>query len=124
MKLTRNLLATWGMGLALPVAASEITEIIVTAELRQVPLLEQATSTSVVSAQDISQRAAQHLEDVLNLAPNVNYASGASRSRFYQVRGIGERSHFVEPLNPSIGLVIDGIDFRFILEHVLLFLRL
>jgi outer membrane receptor protein involved in Fe transport len=65
----------------------------------------------VVSSRDISQRAAQHLEEVLNLAPNVNYASGASRSRFYQVRGIGERSQFVEPLNPSIGLLIDGIDF-------------
>jgi len=91
--------------------AGELTEIIVTAELRELPLLQQAASTSVVSAEDISQRAAQHLEDVLNIAPNVNYASGASRARFYQVRGIGERSQFVEPLNPSVGLVIDGIDF-------------
>ena len=36
---------------------------------------------------------------------------GASRGRFVLIRGIGERSQFVEPLNPSIGLIIDGIDF-------------
>lgn len=88
-----------------------LEEIIVTAELRHTPLLLQSSSTSVVSASDIQQRAAQHLEDVLNVVPNVNFASGASRARFYQVRGIGERSQFQEPLNPSIGLIIDGIDF-------------
>ncbi len=64
-----------------------LEEVIVTAELRQTPLLLQSSSTSVVSAESIRQRAAQHLEDVLNLAPNVNYASGASRARFYQIRG-------------------------------------
>ncbi len=88
-----------------------LEEVIVTAELRQTPLLLQSSSTSVVSAESIRQRAAQHLEDVLNLAPNVNYASGASRARFYQIRGIGERSQFQEPLNPSVGFVLDNIDF-------------
>ena len=89
----------------------ELEEILVTAELRATTLMEQPASTSVVSAADIRQRAAQHLEDILNLAPNVNYASGASRARFFQIRGIGERSQFQEPLNPSIGLLIDDIDF-------------
>ena len=27
------------------------------------------------------------------------------------IRGIGERSQFVEPINPSVGLIIDGMDF-------------
>ena len=67
-------LAASCLTLASPIAASEIDEIIVTAELRQTPLMQQAASTSVVSAADISQRAAQHLEEVLNLAPNVNYS--------------------------------------------------
>lgn len=31
--------------------------------------------------------------------------------RYYQIRGIGERSQFQEPITPSVGLVIDGIDF-------------
>jgi outer membrane receptor protein involved in Fe transport len=88
-----------------------LEEVIVTAEFRAIPLLQQPASTSVLTSQDIQQRAAQHLEDILNLAPNVNYASGASRGRFFQIRGVGERSQFVDPQNPSIGFVIDGVDF-------------
>src|SRR5690606_11303872 len=42
--------------------------------------------------------------------PNVNFAAGASRGRYIQVRGIGERSQFVDPINPSVGLAIDGVD--------------
>ena len=98
---------------ATPVAADStvLEEVIVTAELRSAPLLDQVGSTSVISAQDIREREAQHLEGVLALAPNVNFAGGTSRARFFQIRGVGERSQFQEPLNPSIGLVIDGIDF-------------
>ncbi|MFT6275584.1 MAG: outer membrane receptor protein involved in Fe transport, partial [Halioglobus sp.] len=87
-----------------------LTEIVVTAEFRPVTLQNQASSASVVSALDIRERAAQHLEEVLNLAPNVNYSSGSSRARYYQIRGIGERSQFQEPLNASVGFVIDDID--------------
>lgn len=88
-----------------------LEEVIVTAELRSAPLLNQVGSTSVISAQDIREREAQHLEGILALAPNVNFAGGTSRARFFQIRGIGERSQFQEALNPSIGLLIDGIDF-------------
>ena len=95
-------------------AAADTTvleEVIVTAELRSAPLMDQVGSTSVISARDIREREAQHLEGILALAPNVNFAGGTSRARFFQIRGVGERSQFQEPLNPSIGLVIDGIDF-------------
>ena len=51
-----------------------------------------------------------HLEEALAQAPNVNFASGASRGRFVQIRGIGERGQFAEPLNSSVGLIIDGVD--------------
>ena len=99
--------------LSVPVAAEQagLEEVIVTAQLRPTPLLNQASSVSVITAQDIREREAQHLEGILNLAPNVNSAGGTSRARFYQIRGVGERSQFQEPLNPSIGLLIDGIDF-------------
>lgn len=93
------------------IQSEELTEILVTAEFRPINLQNQAASVSVLTADTVAQLAAQHLEDVLNIAPNVNYSSGASRSRFYQIRGIGERSQFQEPLNPSIGFVVDGIDF-------------
>ncbi|KGE05385.1 TonB-dependent receptor [Pseudohaliea rubra] len=107
--------------LAAGAGAAPLEEIVVTAELRNTPLLEQSASTSVVDSRTIRQRAARHLEDVLNLAPNVNFAGGSSRARFYQVRGIGERSQFVEPLNPSVGLRIDGVDFSGLGTAALLF---
>jgi len=89
----------------------QLEEVLVTAEFRDVALQEQVGSTSIIGERELRERAAQHLEDILNVAPNVNFASGASRARFFQVRGIGERSQFVEPLNPSIGVLVDGIDF-------------
>ena len=82
----------------------------VTADFRSVDLVDLSGSATVIDAETARQRNAAHLEDVLNLAPNVNFSSGASRGRFFQIRGIGSRSQFVEPSNASVGLVVDGID--------------
>jgi outer membrane receptor protein involved in Fe transport len=90
---------------------ARIEEVIVTAELRDVPWLEYSGSSSIATTADIRQRAAVHLENLLLTAPNVNLAGGSSRARFFQLRGIGERSQFVEPLNPSVGLLLDDVDF-------------
>jgi len=84
--------------------------IVVTADFRQRSLFDTSGSTSVIDAETLDQREASHIERVLNLAPNVNFSTGASRGRFFQIRGIGERSQFVEPANASVGLLVDGID--------------
>ena len=55
-------------------------------------------------------RGAAHFEDLLTLVPNMSASSGASRQRFFQIRGIGERSQFIEPVNPSVVLLQDGVD--------------
>ncbi|HEY7775860.1 MAG TPA: TonB-dependent receptor, partial [Kineobactrum sp.] len=91
--------------------AAALEEIRVTADFRQTSAALYPASLTVVDARTIKERAAQHLEEVLNLAPNVNFAAGASRSRYLQIRGIGERSQFVDPINPSVGLTIDNINF-------------
>ena len=91
--------------------SQEVEEVIVSADLLNRSHFEIASSITVVNDALIQQKAATHFEDIINLAPNVNFSSGASRGRFFQIRGIGERSQFVEPLNPSVGLIIDGIDF-------------
>jgi iron complex outermembrane recepter protein len=88
-----------------------IEDIIVRAEFRPVNLMETPNSVSLISAQDIANRNASFITDVIATAPNLNYSSGASRGRFFQIRGIGERSQFVDPLNPGVGLLIDGIDY-------------
>ena len=82
----------------------------VTAEFRDIELSDLAGSATIIDSATIDQREARHLDQVLNLAPNVNFSAGASRGRFFQIRGIGERSQFVEPINPSVGLIVDGID--------------
>jgi len=88
-----------------------LAEIVVKAEFRDVNIMDSANSVTVIDAKAFERRDVEHIEQVLNLAPNVNFSSGSSRGRFFQIRGIGERSQFVEPINPSVGLYIDGIDF-------------
>ena len=88
-----------------------IDEIVVTAEFNHDNPFNLPMSVSVLSSDDINQRNANHLEDLLFMTPNVNYSTGASRGKFYQIRGIGERSEFTEPVNYSVGVIIDGIDF-------------
>mgnify|MGYP006105337271 FL=1 len=98
-------------GSPLAAADKEIEEVIVTSDFRNATLLDTAASITIFDGSIIKNRQAKHLEELLNLAPNVNFSSGASRGRFIQIRGIGERSQFIEPLNPSVGILVDGIDF-------------
>ena len=92
-------------------ADKPLPEVVVTASLRQNTTMDTAASVSVVTEEVIRSRAAQHFEDVINTVANMNYASGSNRARFFQIRGIGERSQFVNPINPSVGVLIDDVDF-------------
>ncbi len=94
-------------------AASEqaVERILVQGDFRQQQLQKLPGSILVLSQQDISRQNAQHLDDLLQQAANVNFSAGASRGRFLQIRGIGERSEFVDSINPSVGVLIDGIDY-------------
>lgn len=91
--------------------ANTIEETIVTADFRDIELQKMPASVTVMTADDIQSRSAQHLEQLLALAPNVNFSGGSSRTRYIQIRGIGERSQFASPINPSVGTIIDGVDF-------------
>lgn len=89
----------------------ELDEVVVSADFRPRSAQKAAVSLTEIKKETIEARGAQHLEEVLNLAPNVNLTSGASRGRFIQIRGMGIRSQYNNPVNPSVGLIIDGIDF-------------
>lgn len=98
------------------IASAEVTPedlpaMIVSADFRPTQALETPVSLTTIDKETIESRGAQHIEDVLNLAPNVNVSSGAARGQYFQIRGIGERSQFSAPINPSVGVIIDGIDF-------------
>ncbi len=70
-----------------------------------------ASSVAVIGEQLLNLRQADHLEDIVGIVPNLNFSSGASRGKFIQIRGIGERSLFAEPINASVALVVDEINF-------------
>ena len=53
----------------------------------------------------------QHFQDVIGLVPNLNFSAGTSRPRFFQIRGIGELEQWQGAPNPSVGFLIDGVDF-------------
>lgn len=89
---------------------TELDTVKVSADFRQLDLMQIPSAITVVDENAIKQRNADHLESILSLAPNVNFAAGSSRGRYFQIRGIGERSQFIDPINPSVGLIIDGID--------------
>ncbi|MEZ0209510.1 MAG: TonB-dependent receptor [Methylophilus sp.] len=91
--------------------AVKLPEVVVSADFRPSTAEKTAVSLTEIDKETIESRGAQHLEEVLNLAPNVNLSSGASRGQFFQIRGMGATSQFSAPLNPSVGLVIDGVDF-------------
>ena len=94
--------------IALCAKASPLEEVIVEATLLASDT--QTISLTTLDEEALDQRGAIHLEDALTLAANTNASAGASRQRFFQIRGIGERSQFIEPNNPSVVVLLDGID--------------
>ncbi|HEY0940173.1 MAG TPA: TonB-dependent receptor [Steroidobacter sp.] len=97
-----------------PALAAErdvLEEVVVSATLRQQSLVESPVSVTVLDQQTLHDAGRQHFEDVLTAVPNLFYASGTSRPRFFQIRGIGEREEYQGAPNPSVGFLIDDIDF-------------
>lgn len=96
---------------ALAFSADVLEEVIVTATLREQRLIEVASSVSVLDERALQDAGQQHFEDVLASVPNLHWASATSRPRFFQIRGIGEREQWEGAPNPSVGFLIDDIDF-------------
>ncbi|MGO8857760.1 MAG: TonB-dependent receptor [Steroidobacteraceae bacterium] len=88
-----------------------LEEIVVTASLRSTPVADLPQSVTVLMGGTLQAAGVQHFEDVLSLIPDLNYASGTSRPRFFQLRGIGEVEQYQGAPNPSVGFLIDDIDF-------------
>ncbi len=98
---------------ALAVAAepSRLEEIIVTASLREVPLVELPVSATVLDSRTVADAAVQHLEELLPLVPSLTWAGASSRPRYFQLRGVGELEQYQGAPNPSVGFLVDDIDF-------------
>lgn len=88
-----------------------IDEIIVTADFRERPVADLPASVSVMDAEFIEAAAVQHFEELVNIVPNLNWSGDGHRARYFQIRGVGELEQYQGAPNPSIGFLIDDIDF-------------
>ncbi|MGO9512195.1 MAG: TonB-dependent receptor [Steroidobacteraceae bacterium] len=108
---------TQGIAQPVPAIAAEadssgqLDEIIVTATLRAVPESELPGSVSVLNTTALRDAGQQNFEDVMALVPNLNWAGDTSLPRYFQIRGIGELQQYQGAPNPSVGFLIDDIDF-------------
>ncbi|CCQ10793.1 TonB-dependent receptor [Pseudoalteromonas luteoviolacea B = ATCC 29581] len=92
-------------------STTDLETIEVTGDVQKEHLLTLSASASVFADTQLQERGALHLENVLNQAANINFTAGASRGKFIQMRGVGLRSQFVDPINPSVALLIDGVNY-------------
>jgi iron complex outermembrane recepter protein len=104
----------WLVGACVPIAwgvEPTLEEVVVTATLRPTPALAVPSSVTVLDAATLKDAGQEHFEDVLALVPNMNWAGDTSRPRYFQLRGIGELEQYQGAPNPSVGFLIDDIDF-------------
>jgi len=92
-------------------AADTIEEITVTADFRGRSISEVPASITVLDEAQIGELAVQHFEELVNLVPNVNWSGDGHRARYFQIRGVGELEQYQGAPNPSVGFLIDDIDF-------------
>ena len=110
--LARISAALFFIAITLPaVADGTIDEIIVTADFRGRAASDFPSSVTVLSAEFIEQAAVQHFEELVNVVPNLNWSGDGHRARYFQIRGVGELEQYQGAPNPSIGFLIDDIDF-------------
>ena len=90
---------------------SKLEPVVVTAALRPLPAAERPGGVSVLGREDVREAAVVHLEELLPQIPSLSWAGASSRPRYFQLRGIGELEQYQGAPNPSIGFLVDEIDF-------------
>ena len=96
---------------SLVVFSQDIEEIIVKGEYREKSISEEDSSIFIIQSEKIQSQAIKHFQQISYLVPNLNYAASDSRARYFQIRGIGERSGYQGTPNSSVGFLIDDIDY-------------
>ena len=93
-------------------AGNTLQEVVVSATLlRDEPIQAVPASVTVLDAATLKAAGQQHFEDVINLVPNLNWSGDTNRPRYFQIRGIGELDEYQGAPNPSVGFLIDDVDF-------------
>ena len=93
------------------IASETIEEIIIKGDWRQTSADQEDSSVLVLDEEVIKSQPLKHFEQLSYLVPNLNFAASDSRARYFQIRGIGERSGYQGTPNSSVGFLIDDIDY-------------
>ena len=93
------------------IAEEPIDEIVVKADFRGRTVSELPASVSIIDATVIEEAAVQHFEELVGIVPNLSWSGDGHRARYFQIRGVGELEQYQGAPNPSVGFLIDDIDF-------------
>jgi len=88
-----------------------LEEIVVTADFRESAITELPISVSVLDGAQLRATTLEHFEEAIREVPNLNLSGEGSRARYFQLRGVGELEQYEGSPNPSIGFIVDDIDF-------------
>src|SRR5688572_1869632 len=86
-------------------------EIVVTADFRESRIEDLPLSVSVLDRDELRATTQQHFEEAIRRIPNLNLSGEGSRARYFQLRGVGELEQYDGAPNPSIGFIVNDIDF-------------
>ena len=88
-----------------------IDEVTVTADYGKRKESDIPSSIFILDEEMIYKASNQHFEDLIQTIPNINWSGDGNRARYFQIRGVGELEQYEGAPNPSIGFLIDDIDF-------------
>ncbi len=111
MYISNKILSLSTLVFSLSIFSQGIEEIIVKGEYREKSIIEEDSSILIIQSEKIRSQAIKHFQQLSYLVPNLNYAASDSRARYFQIRGVGERSGYQGTPNSSVGFLIDDIDY-------------
>ena len=89
----------------------DLSEIQISELTGTVKLHNSTKDVHVISSEELHS-SDSHFQDIINKIPNLNFSGATSRPRYFQIRGIGERSQYAGEGGPIyyVGTIIDDID--------------
>ena len=101
-----------GMVIRLVPKPIDVNEIFVYSGLNDESIHKTGHNASVIGQSELERLSYDHFETLTNQVPNLNWAGGTSRPRYFQIRGIGERSQYFGEGAPnfSVGFILDDME--------------
>lgn len=87
------------------------TEIFIKGALVEYRLFDSPISATIQTSEALDKNVTSTFEEAIENVPGFTWVGGTSRPRFFQIRGIGEFEQYTGAPNPSVGTIIDDIDF-------------